>query len=128
MPRRSARTAEVFSFAEARLSRRLAVYRQRLDVVLRNNRRAIGALYTSGSLFTRAGTRAGRDLLTAHEHLLRVVSLLDQLGHEGDVPAPTTEKQVEAVFTELDTLLARTRELTAQTDELIADLEPKPER
>lgn len=128
MPRRGARTAEVFSFAEARLAKRLSSYRQRLDLVLRSNRRAIGTLYTSGSLFTKVGTRAGRDLLTAHEHLLRVVALLDQLEHTGDVPAPTSAKEVEAIFAELDTLLTRTGELTQQTQELVADLKPKPER
>ncbi|MCU0699539.1 MAG: hypothetical protein MUC96_23780 [Myxococcaceae bacterium] len=128
MPRRGAKTAEVFSFAEARLARRLSTYRQRLDTVLRSNRKAIGTLYTTGSLFTKVGTRAGRDLLTAHEHLLRVVALLDQLGHAGDVPAPTSAKEVEAIFTELDTLLTRTGELTEQTQELVADLKPKPER
>jgi hypothetical protein len=125
MPRRGARTAEVFSFAEARLARRLTTYRERLDTVIRTNRKAIGKLYTTGSLFTKVGARAGRDLLTAHEHLLRVVTLLDRLGHTGDVPAPTSAKEVEAIFTELDTLLERTGELTTQTQELVADLKPE---
>jgi hypothetical protein len=125
MPRRGARTAEVFSFAEARLARRLTTYRERLDTVIRTNRKAIGKLYTTGSLFTKVGARAGRDLLTAHEHLLRVVTLLDRLGHTGDVPAPTSAKEVEAIFTELDTLLERTGDLTTQTQALVADLKPE---
>lgn len=125
MARRSAPRAQVFSLAEARLTRRLSTYRERLDRVIRSNRRAIGRLYTTGSLFTKVGARAGRDLLTAHEHLLRVVTLLDRFGDEGDVPAPRTVKEVEAVFVELDTLLERTGELTAQTSALIGDLKPE---
>lgn len=122
---RRARQAEVFSLAEARLARRLTTYRERLEKVLRTNKRAIGRLYTSGSLFTKVGARAGRDLLTAHEHLLRVVTLLERFGHEGDVPAPRSVKEVEAIFTELDTLLDRTGELTAQTSELLGELKPE---
>lgn len=124
MARRSPK-AQVFSLAEARLARRLTTYRERLDKVIRSNRRAIGRLYTSGSLFTKVGARAGRDLLTAHEHLLRVVTLLDRLGHEGDVPAPRSAKEVEAIFNELDTLLDRTGELTSQTAQLIGELKPE---
>lgn len=124
MPRRP-RQAQVFSLAEARLARRLGTYRDRLDRVIRSNKRAIGKLYTSGSLFTKAGARAGRDLLTAHEHLLRVVTLLGRLTDQGDVPAPRSSKEVDAIFTELDTLLERTGELTAQTSELLGDLKPE---
>lgn len=123
---RRAPAAEVHSLAEARLARRLVTYRERLETVIGSNKRAIGQLYVSGSLFTKLGTRAGRDLLTAHEHLLRVVTLLDRLGDEGDVPAPRSVREVEAVFGELDLLLNRTGELTAQTTELLGDLK-KPE-
>lgn len=122
---RRAPKAEVFSLAEARLARRLTTYRDRLDRVLRSNRRAIGKLYASGSLFTKVGTRAGRDLLTAHEHLLRVVTLLDRMGDDGDVPAPRSAKEVDAIFTELDTLLDRTGELSEQTSELLGELKPE---
>ncbi len=124
MPRRAPK-AEVFSLAEARLARRLTTYRDRLDRVIRSNRRAIGKLYATGSLFTKMGARAGRDLLTAHEHLLRVVTLLDRMGDEGDVPAPRSAKEVDAIFTELDTLLDRTGELSAQTSELLGELKPE---
>jgi hypothetical protein len=125
MPRRRSAPAQVYSLAEARLTRKLANYRDRLERVIRSNKRAVGKLYTSGSLFTKAGARAGRDLLTAHEHLLRVVTLLDRFGHLGDVPAPRSSKEIESVFAELDTLLDRTGELTAQTSLLMGDLKPE---
>ena len=112
----------MFSLSDARHARRLKSYRERLDQVLRVNQKAIGKLYLSGRLFTRAGTRAGRDLLLAHEHLLKVLSLLDRLAQKGDVPAPRKAGEVEAVFSELDTLLERTGELTQQTTELMDEM------
>jgi hypothetical protein len=113
--------AEVVDLSDARLSRRLAGYRERLDRVLSTNKDAIGRLYTSGTLFTRLGIRAGRDLLLAHEHLLKVLGLIDRLAHQGDVPAPRRPDEVDAIFIELDTLLDRTQELTGHTTTLLSE-------
>lgn len=115
-------TMPVVDLREARLARRLKTYRARLDKVLGSNRRAVGKLYVTGLLFTKDGTRAGRDLLLAHQHLLKVLTLLDRLGHQGDVPPPRTPSEVEAVFAELDLLLERTAELTTRTIELFESL------
>jgi hypothetical protein len=116
------RAVEVVRLAEARLGRRLDTYRDRLHRVLAANRRAVGQLYVSGALFTRPGTRAGRDLLLAHEHLLRVMRLLDRLADEGDVPAPRRAAEVDAIFGELDTLLERTDALTQHTTAMLGEL------
>ena len=125
MPRRRTShraPAEVVNLSEARLALRLRSYREKLDRVLKTNRRAIGRLYTTGALFTKIGSRAGRDLLTAYEHLLRVVALIERLAHQGDVPPPRKTSEVDAIFVELDTLLARTSQLTEQTSELLGEL------
>jgi len=124
MPKRRTPTAvaELVSLAEVRQARRLQTYRARLDRVLKGNRRALERLFSSGTLFTRPGTRAGRDLLMAHEHLLKVLQLLDRLEHQGDVPAPRAEEAVDRVFAELDTLLQRTAELGAHTASLLGEL------
>lgn len=114
--------AEVVSLHDARHSRRLDGYRARLDKVIKGNRRAITRLFSTGVLFTKNGTRAGRDLLAAHEHLLRVVALIDRMGNEGDVPAPRKADEIDAVFLELDTLLDRTSELTEQTARHLEEL------
>lgn len=114
--------AELVSLAEVRQARRLQTYRQRLDRVLKGNRRALERLFASGTLFTRQGARAGRDLLLAHEHLLKVLTLLDRLEHQGDVPAPRAGEAVDRVFEELDTLLRRTTELGAHTASLLGEL------
>jgi hypothetical protein len=121
VPRRSA-SATVHSLTEARLAHRLKNYRERLNKVLTGNKRAVGRLYVSGLLFTKEGSRAGRDLLLAHQHLLRAVTLFDRLSHEGDIPAPRRESEVDQIFVELDLLLQRTGELTARTGEVLAQL------
>jgi hypothetical protein len=115
----SVQLAEVVDLTDVRLSRRLGIYRERLDEVLATNKEAVGRLYRSGALFTRVGTRAGRDLLLAHDHLLKVVGLLDRLAHHGDVPAPRRADEVDAIFSELDTLLDRTQELSGHTQKLL---------
>lgn len=120
-PRRSAPTP-VVNLTEARLAQRLKGYRERLGKVLAGNKRAIGKLYATGLLFTRDGTRAGRDLLLAHQHLLRVVTLLDRLSHAGDIPAPRKQSEVDAIFVELDLLLQRTGELTERTGQVFEHL------
>jgi hypothetical protein len=114
--------APVLSLHDARLRQRLVDTRGRLERALESNRRAIGTLYTSGTLFTKEGTRAGRELLSAHEHLLRASSLLLRLSHEGDVPAPRRPEQVEALFQELETLMERTSALTDETSQLLTEL------
>lgn len=118
----AAAPAPVVSLAEVRERSRVSLYRRRLERVLGANRRAIGRLYSTGALFTREGTKAGRDLLKAHQHLLRVNTLLDRLEHQGDVPAPLTPEGLAVIYAELDTLFASTDELGAKTAELLARL------
>lgn len=122
MTRGTLKRAQVVNLAEARARSRHEVYQERLTQVLADNKRAVGRLFASGTLFTKEGTRAGRDLLLAHQHLLRVVGLLDRLAHQGDVPAPLTEAGMAEVYAELDVLFARTDELRHRTQELLRTL------
>jgi hypothetical protein len=107
---------------EERVRRRVAAYERKITRVLDTNRRAIGRLFSSGALFTRQGTRAGRDLLLAHQHMLRVVSLLRRLTHLGEVPSPRQPVEMDAIFVELDDLLERTSVLTHRTGDYLAKL------
>jgi hypothetical protein len=122
MTRTAPKRAQVVSLAEVREKSRHEEYQERLSQILNDNKRAIGRLYSSGALFTKEGTRAGRDLLLAHQHLLKVVVLLDRLGHQGDVPAPMTAEGMGEVYAELDTLFSRTDELRQRTQELLRGL------
>ncbi len=107
--------AAVVNLSEARLSRRIEGYSDRLDRALKANRRVFTRLFAAGKLFTRQGTRLGRDLLTAHEHLLRVVAILNLMNHQGDVPAPRKKVDADAMFAELEVLLERNATLTQES-------------
>lgn len=122
MARSPSRRADVVSLAEARARSKIDLYRARLNQALADNKRAVSRLYATGALFTKDGTRAGRDLLLAHQHLLRVVGLLDRLAHQGDVPAPLSPQGLDQVYGELDNLFSRTDELRLRTSELLRKL------
>ena len=51
-----------------------------------------------------------------------MVSLLDRLAHQGDVPAPLTNAGMDEVYAELDNLFTRTDELRQRTQELLKKL------
>lgn len=90
-----------------RQGRRLELYRRRLTERLEANRVALESLYPGGALLTERGTRTGRVLLRARQHLLRAEALLEVQAGRGVVPAPRRPEQVEALYSEVDTLLAR---------------------
>ena len=98
----------------ARRERRLELYRSRLTERLRTNRAAIEDLYQGGSLFSPQGTRTGRALLRAHQLLQRADSLLEQLSGDGVVPAPRLPENIDALYREVDTLLARSDTLSGR--------------
>ena len=121
MARRGAgRLVPVADLAEARDARRLRDHRERVDEVLDGNKRALSRLFQTGLIYTRQGSRLGRDLLLAHQHLLKVGDLLARLddlylrGRRG------ADEETEALYAEAQKLLARTRELSARSDVLLA--------
>src|SRR5512138_1274475 len=114
---RKARAAPpVVDLAQARDARRLREIQARCRAVDEVNRKSLGRLFQSGLLFTRQGARLGRDLLLAHQHLLRVSDLLariSELPGGGDDEAAT-------LYGEAQSLLARTAELTARSGVVLA--------
>ncbi len=109
--------------AGARDGRRLRDYQGRLFSVSETNRKALSQLFGSGLIFTRAGARLGRDLLLAHQHLLRVKDLLDRLEElsAGGSPAEgAAGAGAEAIYAQVHALLSRTSELSARSDGLLA--------
>jgi hypothetical protein len=109
----------VVSLAEARDDRRLRDYQGRLRGVLETNRKVLSRLFQSGVIFSRAGARLGRDLLLAHQHLLKAADLLARLGDLGTSRA-RRDREAEALYGEVQALLARTSELSARSDGLLA--------
>jgi hypothetical protein len=106
------RTATVVDLQLARDRRRLHDYEARIQAALEQNRGALSRLFASGALFTRRGTRTGRDLLLAHQHLLRVEALLGKLEDLGEA---ASGDEVDLIYRELDQLLEKTSQLTERT-------------
>lgn len=113
---RSRFTSAVVDLADARDDRRLREYQARLRAVQDTNRKALSRLFQSGLIFTRAGARLGRDLLLAHQHLLKAADLLARLGELG----AARDRESEALYGEVQALLARTSDLSARSDGLLA--------
>jgi hypothetical protein len=124
MPRSATRTrwqGAIVDLAEARDDHRLRDYQARLRTVQETNRKALARLFQSGLIFSRAGARLGRDLLLAHQHLLRVGDLLSRLGDLGSRAGRSRrDAEAEALYAQVQALLARTSELSARSDGLLA--------
>ena len=117
-PHTPARSApRVVELSRARETRRLRDLEERCRSVDDLNRRALARLFQGGMIFTRAGARLGRDLLLAHQHLLRVGDLLARIGELG---ADGARGEAEALFDEARHLLSRTTRLTARTGLVLA--------
>jgi hypothetical protein len=103
--------------ARERGRRRLDAYDARLRAVLEMNRRALAQLFATGLIFTRQGARAGRDLLLAYQHLLKVQHALTRIEELG--AAPPNPAEAEAVYSQLDALIQRTSALMHRTGDLL---------
>ena len=103
--------------AQARDARRLRELQERCGAVDEVNRKSLGRLFQTGLVFTRAGARLGRDLLLAHQHLLRVSDLLARIA---ELPDGAGDSEATALYDEAQALLARTTELTARTGLVLA--------
>ncbi len=98
-------------------ARRLDEFRARCRTVDEVNRKALAQLFQSGLIYTRQGARLGRDLLLAHQHLLRVTDLLARIG---ELPDPPAEGNAADLYGEAQALLARTSELAVRCGAVLA--------
>ncbi len=115
---RKARAAPpVVDLAQARDARRLRDIQARCRAVDEVNRKSLGRLFQSGLVFTRQGARLGRDLLLAHQHLLRVSDLLARIA---ELPDDAADGDAGALYDEAQALLARTTELTERSGLVLA--------
>jgi hypothetical protein len=118
-PRANGRTPApaVVDLSLARDARRLRDFQARCRAVDEVNRKALSRLFQTGLIFSRHGARLGRELLLAHQHLLRVSDLLARIG---ELPAAASAADAAALYDEAQTLLARTAELTARCGEALS--------
>jgi len=89
---------------------------RRVRAVIDENRAALTRLFGTGLIFTQQGSR---DLLGAHQALLKSADLFAQLREERHDDA-TLELRAEEAFAHLDEQLRKSAELAARTGEFVA--------
>jgi hypothetical protein len=100
----------VVDLATERSRRKLVAYARRIHAALLQNRSALSQLFNSGAIFTRQGSRFGRDLLLAQHNLLHLQHLVGRLEEMSGGPAD----EIDRGYHELDELLAKTAQLTSR--------------
>jgi hypothetical protein len=116
----SRKAAAVVDLSSVRDSRRRELADKRVRGAMDDNRAALTRLFSSGLIFTQKGARAGRDLLLAHQALLKVVDIFARLGEDGGGLDLGLKVRGEEVFARLDAQLTRTAQLTARTGEFLS--------
>jgi hypothetical protein len=108
---------DVVDLSSIRELRRRELAETRIRSVLDGNRAALSRLFATGLIFTQKGSRAARELLKAHQSLLRTADLFARLVESRN---RAFQDRGEEVLARLDPLLARTSQLTARTGEFLA--------
>ena len=112
--------ALVVDLSSVRAQRRREQAESRVRDAMEENRAALSRLFSSGLIFTQKGSRAGRDLLLAHQALLRTADLFARLVEPSARDDAALKHRAEEVFAHLDSQLARTAQLTARTGEFLS--------
>jgi len=117
-PRRKA--PRVVDLSRERERRRLRSYRKRASSLLEANKRALSNLFSTGALYTRHGTRAGRELLGTYQHLLRVDEVLARLARLEDSKGTMQGREARKLLSELDALVHRSKLWSSHADDLLS--------
>src|ERR671936_1937756 len=112
--------AMVVDLSSVRAHKRRELAERRVRAAVDENRAALARLFSSGLIFTQKGARAGRDLLLAHQALLRTADLFARLVEPSARDDAALKHRAEEVFAHLDAQLARTAQLTARTGEFLS--------
>ena len=111
-PQRSAGRSAVVDLAQARDARRLRDLGERCRSVDEGARRTLTKLFGCGTIFTRHGSRIGRDLLLCHQHLLRAAGLLGK-ATECDATDP---EEADALYQEAAGIVERAHRIVARCE------------
>ena len=112
--------ALVVDLSSVRAQKRREMAERRVRDAMDENRAALSRLFASGLIFTQKGARAGRDLLLAHQTLLRTADLFARLVEPSARDDAALKHRAEEVFAHLDSQLARTAQITARTGEFLS--------
>jgi hypothetical protein len=113
-------SATVVDLSSVRAQKRRELAERRVRAAVDENRAALARLFSSGLIFTQKGARAGRDLLLAHQALLKVVDLFARLVEPSARDDAALKNRAEEAFAQLDAQLARAAQLTARTGEFLS--------
>ncbi len=105
----------VIQLARVRDARRLVDMLRRTRQVIDVNKGALARLFQSGAIYSRVGSRLARELLLAHQQLLKVADLLARLSE-----SESERFDARSVCEEVQALLSRTAVLTARSDGVLA--------
>ena len=123
-PQRAAKArrsqATIVDLSSVRTQKRRQLDERRVRGALDDNRAALTRLFGTGLIFTQKGARAGRELLLAHQALLKVVDIFTRLVDPSSLDDQALKHRAEEVFENLDAQLARTAQLTARTGEFLS--------
>ena len=117
--KRNRPAAAIVDLAAVRQQHRRLLAERRVRAVLEENRAALTRLFASGLIFTQTGSRNGRDLLGAHQALLKLVDLTARLD-EAEASGGRRERELDEVFRLIDVQLTRTIQLTVRTGEFLS--------
>jgi hypothetical protein len=113
-------SAPVIDLSSVRAQRRRQLAERRVRDAMDENRGALSRLFSTGLIFTQKGARAGRDLLLAHQALLRSADLFARLLDPSSRHDVALKHRAEELLAHLDSQLARTAQLTARTGEFLS--------
>jgi hypothetical protein len=112
--------ALVVELSSVRALRRREIAERRVRSAMDDNRAALSRLFSTALIFTQKGARAGRELLLAHQSLLRVAELFARLVDPSAKDDEVLQTRAEEAFAHLDAQLARAAQLSARTGEFLA--------
>ncbi len=120
MPRAQAVKTRVVDLSRERERRRLRAYRDRAHALLDANKRAVARLFTTGTLYTKHGARAGRELLGTYQHLLKITEVLGKLAELEAATGTVRGREARRLLGELDGLVRKSKLLSTHADDLLA--------
>jgi hypothetical protein len=112
--------AAIVDLSSVRAQKRRELAERRVRGAVNENRAALSRLFATGLIFTHKGARAGRDLLGAHQALLKIVDLFARLVEPSSRDDHSLKVRAEEVFASLDEQLARAAQLTQRTGEFLS--------
>lgn len=113
-------TAAIVDLSSVRAQKKREMAERRVRSAMSDNRAALTRLFSSGLIFTQKGARAGRDLLLAHQALLKIVDVFARMTETSSRDDHALKVRADELFGSLDAQLARTASLTRRTGDFLS--------